>query len=160
MVKKTPNPAHHWLRTHGKLIIDPCVEFVEKFQDNFLQEIHKNKVFANYTLDYERAYYMCLLVFTSLVYCLDCGLDIWFKQVAVFTSKLTDYRINAKGVKKRVVENIKKVSFRPIDSAKRLVKELLNKDNQPYQQFLEGKAERFEKIKNYYKTLYNKEEWW
>ena len=79
------------------------------------------------------------------------------KNNVVFLTKTATFR--PKG--RYYAENVLKVCVKPIVSWINKMKDLANKDNEKYQQFLQDKRTRHNRIREYYKDLYDKQEdWW
>ena len=79
----------------------------------------------------------------------------------LFLQRISDYRHNVKSHTLKIVENVKKISIRPIKSMVTRMKNTANINNEEYQQFIARKKERFNEIKRYYREFYAKENhWW
>lgn len=165
MAKKRPPLTKMFLYRQGLHLI-PSDNFVQKFKEHYMTYLRRQKRYDYLEdLDDETAKFFIMAVAESIIYCLDAGYDVWFYRVMIFTQRLSDYRDNVKrrikqGVSK-VRENIKKITIKPIFRSTLKIKNWLNKDNKPYQDFIKSKKDNFKKIKNYYKEFYGKQEdWW
>lgn len=165
MTKKRPPLTKMFLYRQGLHLI-PSDNFVQKFKEHYMTYLRRQKRYDYLEdLDDETAKFFIMAVAESIIYCLDAGYDVWFYRVMVFMQRLSDYRDNVKrrikqGVSK-VRENVKKITIKPIFRSTLKIKNWLNKDNKPYQDFIKSKKDNFKKIKNYYKEFYGKQEdWW
>ena len=165
MAKKRPPLTKMFLYRQGLHLI-PSDNFVQKFKEHYMTYLRRQKRYDYLEdLDDETAKFFIMAVAESIIYCLDSGYDVWFYRVMVFMQRLSDYRDNVKrrikqGVSK-VRENVKKITIKPIFRSTLKIKNWLNKDNKPYQDFIKSKKDNFKKIKNYYKEFYGKQEdWW
>lgn len=161
MAKEKPSYKNMFLYRQN-LKLDPSQNFVDKFKEYYMELIVKVRCHENDTIiDDNTAKFYIVSVLESIIYCLDFGIDVWLSRLMVFTQKKTDYRHNVKSHRLKVVENVKKIAIRPIDSLIRKIKKIINKDNQEYNQHLENKRNSYNEIKQYYKEFYGKEdEWW
>lgn len=159
--RNIPHFKHTFLVLQG-LNIEPCQEFVDKYVEIYNELMHKNKIRKHVPdIDENTARYFILTTCESIIHCLDFGLDVWLSRVMVFLQKNTDYRHNVKRHRLSVIENVKKLTFKPVSYLELKIKALLNKDNKPFQEHLQQKKESYNKIKQYYKEFYGKEdEWW
>lgn len=161
MPKKIPSYKHMWLYRTG-LKIEPSQNFIDKFIEIYNDFLHNNSNRANAKdLDNDTAIFMINSILEAIIYCLDFGFDVWLHRTMVFIQKTRD-KISTNGDgQKKVSQNVKTLVIKPIESIKKAIKNLANTNNEPYQQFLLEKKERHEKIKQYYKEFYAKEEdWW
>ena len=161
MARKIPHHTLMFLYRQG-LKLEPSQNFIDKFVENYNELLYKNKIRHHVPpLDNKTAIFFINSVVEAVVYCLDFGYDVWFRHVLLFFQKVTDYRHNIKKHSLGVIEDVKKISIRPIKSMTLRIKAFLNKDNKPYQEFLSQKKERYNEIKRYYREFYDKKsEWW
>ena len=144
----------------------PSDNFLQAFKKNYMEIIRKRKAFKDMEdIDDDTAMFFIMYVAESIIYCLDAGFDIWFHRAMVFTQRLSDYRYNAKVQLKKLssktIENVKKVTIKPISSLTLKIRDSINKNNKPYQDFIKEKEQNFKKIKEYYKEFYGKQkDWW
>lgn len=158
--RKLPNVNHMFLNRMG-LKYMPCQEFIDKFKEYFLTEVHKNKKHKDMTIDNEKAIYFIVCILEAITYCLDFGFNVHLHRVMLFNARVSDYIHNVKRHKCYVKENIKKITFIPITSLYNNIRRIVNKDNKEYYEYIEGKEKRFKEIQDYYKEFYGKEdEWW
>lgn len=163
--KKRPPLTKMFLYRQGLHLI-PSDNFVQTFKKHYMEILRKARRYDHVEdLDDETAKFFIMVMAESIIYCLDAGFDIWFFRIMVFMQKLSDYRDNVKRRIKqgtsKVRENIKKITIKPIFRSTLKIKDLMNKDNKPYQDFIQQKKSNFKKIKEYYKEFYGKQEdWW
>lgn len=159
--KHIPHHSHTFLYRQG-LDVRPSKNFVEKFRE-FYVEIHNNSNSRKHIDDisYELAEFFLCRVFEKIIYCIDLGENIHIRRVLKINQKITDYRHNIKSHKCKVVENIKKVSIELLGYLQLKTKDVLNKENEAYQNHIQQKKDRHIEIKKYYKEFYDKQdEWW
>lgn len=163
MYKKRVIPHHqHMFLSRQGLKIMPSQNFLDKFKEIYNDLLHNDKSKQNIKpLDDKTAIFFINSLIEAVIYCIDFGYDVWFRRTLLFLQKTCDYRLNSKTAKKSVVENIKKLTVKPIISKYLKIKKIINQDNEKYQEFIQKKAENFNKIKRYYRDFYDKkDEWW
>ena len=144
------------------LKIKPSANFTEKFIEFYNELLYKNKARKHIPpLDTKTATFLTNRITQAVIYCLDLGYAVWFRHVLLFFQRISDYRHNVKSHTVKVVENVKKISIRPINSMVTRMKKTVNLDNEAFQAFLADKQQRFDNIKRYYREFYAKEnQWW
>ena len=155
--KNIPSHKNMFLYRSG-LQLDVSDNFVNKFIEIYTDLWRQKKHHENdKPLTYDQAKFMILSVIESIIYILDFGYSVWVNRCMVFLPKTATFR--PKG--RYYAENVLKVCVKPIVSWINKMKDLANKDNEKYQQFLQDKRTRHNKIREYYKDLYDKQEdWW
>lgn len=161
MTRKIPHHTMMFLYRQG-LKIKPSDNFTEKFIEFYNEFLYKNKARKHIPpLDTKTATFFINSIIEAVIYCLDFGYDVWFRHVLLFFQRISDYRHNVKSHTVKVVENVKKISIRPIKSMVTRMKKTVNLDNEEFQEFLADKQQRFDNIKRYYREFYAKEnQWW
>ena len=156
-----PHYAHMFLHRQG-LKIMPSKNFIDKFKEFYISMYNeKNPKVQMTELPDNTAIFFINSFVESLIYCLDCNVSIYITGLLTFSQKITDYRHNVKSHRTSIVENVKKINAQFNTNITLKIKDLLNKGNKEYQEFIEKKKERFKEIQDYYKKFYGKEnEWW
>ena len=99
------------------LKIKPSDNFTEKFIEFYNEFLYKNKARKHIPpLDNKTATFFLNSIIEAVIYCLDFGYDVWFRHVMLFLQRISDYRHNVKSHTLKIVENVKKISIRPIKS--------------------------------------------
>lgn len=162
MKRKSVTSYKHMFLYRTGLKLDPCETFVNKFIEIYMELIKRDKRRADFDdIDENTAKFFINSCFEAIIYCMDFGFDVWLNRVMVFTLKITDFVSRHPYVKKRVHEDMKMIKIRPISSLIKKIKDVLNKDNEKYQEFIEQKKENHKAIRRYYKEYYGKQnEWW
>ena len=161
MSKKRPHYAHTFLHRQGIKIM-PSQNFIDKFKEFYVEINNKSKSRKHIdTLDNETAIFFIISVIESIIYCIDAGLNLHFRCLLKINQKITDYRHNIKTHMVGVVEDVKKVSISLLSHLVLKTKEVANKDNKVYLDYIQGKKDRHIEIKKYYREFYGKQdEWW
>lgn len=162
MKRKSVTSYKHMFLYRTGLKIEPDDSFVEKFIEIYMSLLRNKKHHKNdETIDINTAKFFINSVVESIIYCLDFGLDVWLSRTLLFLNKTSDYRLNSTTAKHRILEDVHKITIKPIVSMINKIKHKVNETNEKYKEFLQSKKESFTKIKEYYREFYGKQEdWW
>lgn len=160
MPKKIPSYKHMFLYRTG-LKLEPSDNFVSKFIEIYMSLLRKRRNHENdVDIDENTAKFFINSCVEAIIYCLDFGFDVWLNRTMVFLQKITDWKPR-KSKTAKIIENLHMITIKPIFSISKKMKNILNKDNKEYQEYINKKQESFKQIKNYYKEFYGKTEvWW
>lgn len=161
MNKEKPSYAYMFLYRQGLKML-PSRNFIDKFKEFYIEMNNENSNRKKIdSMDDNTTIFLINAVVESIIYCLDFGFTVNIKSIFKMKPRLIEKMHSAKITGKRSFVSYTRVVTDIPSSLIRKIKNILNKDDKKFQDFVDKKKERYDEIKRYYRKFYGKEnEWW